>query len=105
MFLFTSALTFVKVSIFAMFGLLFTNSLRLGLSYRHLLRITAYSITLPTIFFTIMAAFHTVVPFGSIINWFVTIVMLYVSLKEVANNKDGIELTKNIKANVRPDIH
>ncbi|MBA9025435.1 DUF1189 domain-containing protein [Peribacillus huizhouensis] len=91
MFLFTSALLFIKVSIFAMFSLLFNNSLRLGLSYRHLWRITAYSVTLSTVFFTIMAAFQTVVPFGSIINWFVTFVMLYLSLKEVPKNKDGIE--------------
>ncbi|MFJ5621390.1 DUF1189 domain-containing protein [Peribacillus loiseleuriae] len=95
MFLFTSALLFIKVSIFAMFGLLFNNLLGRGLSYRHLWRITAYSITLPTIFFTIMAAFQTVVPYGSIINWFVTIIILYLTLKEVSNNQDRIEPTNS----------
>lgn len=82
-YLFSSAGVFIKITFFAVFGLLFKNALRRQLSYRHLWRMTAYSITLPTIFFTIMAAFQAAVPFSSFINWFVTFIMLYLALKEV----------------------
>lgn len=82
-YLFSSAGVFIKITFFAVFGLLFKNALRRQLGYRHLWRMTAYSITLPTIFFTIMAAFQAAVPFSSFINWFVTFIMLYLALKEV----------------------
>lgn len=86
MYLFTAALNFIKISFIAVFGLIFKNGLKIDISYRHLWRLTAYSITLPTIFFTIMDSFEAFVPFGILINWFVTLVMLYLSIKEVPNN-------------------
>ncbi|MDO7488130.1 DUF1189 family protein [Peribacillus frigoritolerans] len=49
---------------------------------------SAYSITLATIFFTIMDAFQAMVPFASIISWFVTLMMLYLSIKETSDNKN-----------------
>lgn len=87
LYLFTASGIFIKVTILAAFGLLFKNALGRSLSYRHLWRIGAYSITLATIFFTIMDAFKATVPFASIISWFVTLIMLYLTIKETAANK------------------
>jgi hypothetical protein len=89
LYLFTASGIFIKVTILAAFGLFFKNALGRPLSYRHLWRISAYSITLATIFFTIMDAFQAIVPFASIISWFVTLMMLYLSIKETSANKMG----------------
>ncbi|MGE7759244.1 DUF1189 domain-containing protein [Peribacillus sp. NPDC097895] len=87
LYLFTASGIFIKVTILAAFGLLFKNALGRSSSYRHLWRIGAYSITLSTIFFTIMDSFQATVPFASFISWFVTLMMLYLSIKETPANK------------------
>lgn len=84
LYLFTASGVFIKVTILAAFGLLFKNALGRTLSYRHLWRIGAYSITLSTIFFTVMDSFQATVPFASFISWFVTLMMLYLSIKETS---------------------
>jgi hypothetical protein len=91
MFLFSSAVNFIEVSILAWFGLLLKGLAGKNISYRHLWRMAAYSVTLPTVFFTIMGALNTSVPNGFIINWFVEIIILYLALKEIPNEKTTIE--------------
>jgi hypothetical protein len=85
LYLFTAGGTFIKVTIVAVFGLLFKNKLGQSIAYRHLWRIAAYSITLATIFFTIMDAFQATVPFASLVSWIVTWIMLYLSIKETTD--------------------
>ncbi|WP_409301702.1 DUF1189 domain-containing protein [Peribacillus sp. SCS-155] len=80
-FIFTAALNFVKISFLAFFGRVF--AVTAGLGYRHIWRMTAYSITLPTVFFMIMDMFHTPVPFGSPLGWAVTLIILFLAVKEV----------------------
>ena len=58
-----------------------------NVSYRYLWRISAYSVTLPTVFFTIMESLKTIVPSGFFIHWFVAIMMLMLTLKEVPSEK------------------
>lgn len=79
----TSGLNFVQISILAVLGLILKKLLLRHLQYRHLWRISAYSITLPTFFFTIMEALKTTVPNGAIINWFVAYIVLFLAIKEV----------------------
>lgn len=88
MYIFTAALNFIKISFLAVFGLIFKNGLKKNISYRHSWRLTAYSITLPTIFFAIMDAFEAFVPYGILISWFVTMVMLYLSIKEIPDHEE-----------------
>ncbi|MDQ0218295.1 DUF1189 domain-containing protein [Peribacillus cavernae] len=87
MYLFTAALNFIKISFLALFGLVFKNVLQKPISYRHSWRLTAYSITLPAIFFTIMDAFEAYVPFGILISWFVSLIMLYLAIKEIPKSE------------------
>jgi hypothetical protein len=91
MFLFSSAVNFIEVSILAWFGLLLKGLTGKNISYRHLWRMAAYSVTLPTVFFTIMGALNTTVPNSFIINWFVEIIVLYLALKEIPNEKTTLE--------------
>lgn len=79
----TAGLNFIQISILAVLGLILKKLLMRNIQYRHLWRIAAYSITLPTIFFTIMEGLKTTVPNGAIINWFVAYIVLYLAIKEV----------------------
>ncbi|MDQ1001493.1 hypothetical protein QFZ28_001893 [Neobacillus niacini] len=91
MFLVSSAVSFIEVSILAWIGLLLKNLAGRSISYRHLWRMAAYSVTLPTVFFTIMSALNTLVPNSFYINWFVEIIILFLAIKEIPKEKTTIE--------------
>ncbi len=91
MFLVSSAVSFIEVSILAWIGLLLKNFAGRSINYRHLWRMAAYSVTLPTVFFTIMSALNTPVPNSFYINWFVEIIILFLALKELPNEKTNVE--------------
>jgi hypothetical protein len=89
-FLFSSIMKFIEVSILALFGLALKNILNKQSSYGQLWRMSAYSVTLPTLFFTIMDALKTVVPNGFFIHWLVAFIMLLLSLKEIPSEKNHL---------------
>jgi len=86
-YLFASAGSFIEVTVLALIGLLLKNLIGRNLNYRQLWRMAAYSETLPTLFFTIMAAIKTTVPSSFMINWFVVIVVLSLAIKEIPKPK------------------
>lgn len=86
-YLFAAASNFIEISILALFGLALKNLAGRKLNYRQLWRMAAYSETLPTLFFTIMAAVKTTVPNSFLINWFVAIIVLYLAIKELPKPK------------------
>lgn len=86
-FLFSSIMKFVEVSILALIGLALKNILNKANSYGQLWRMSAYSVTLPTIFFTIMDALKTVVPNEFFIHWLVAVIMLLLTIKEIPSEK------------------
>jgi hypothetical protein len=79
--------SFIEVSVLALIGLALKNLLGRKLNYRQLWRMAAYSETLPTLFFTIMAAIKTQVPNSFMINWFVVIIVLYLAINEIPKPK------------------
>ncbi|RBP94129.1 uncharacterized protein DUF1189 [Cytobacillus firmus] len=85
-YIFAAGIRFIEISLLAFAGLLIKKALVKKLEYRHLWRMSAYSITLPAIFFAIMSALHTSVQNGAIINWFVSLIILLLSIKEVASH-------------------
>ncbi|KIL44415.1 DUF1189 domain-containing protein [Jeotgalibacillus soli] len=87
MYVVSSSLMFIKVTIFAAIGVLFAKTLDKKLNYRHSYRLTAYSVALPTIFFTIVALIGSNIPAASFVNWLVTSIMLYLSIKEIPSRK------------------
>ena len=86
-YVFSSGMKFIEVSLLALFGLLLKNLAGRKLQYRHLWRMAAYSTTLPTIFFAIMSLLKTAVPFSFSINWFVASMMLLLAIKEIPAKK------------------
>lgn len=86
-YVFSSGMKFLEVSILALFGVLLKNLAGRNLQYRHLWRMAAYSTTLPTLFFTIMALLKTSVPYSFAINWFVASMMLLLAIKELPEQK------------------
>ncbi|MEH7252578.1 DUF1189 domain-containing protein [Neobacillus niacini] len=90
-FLFSSAISFIEISILAWIGIALKNLAGRNISYRHLWRMAAYSVTLPTLFFTIMSALNTNVPNSFVINWFVEIIILFLAIKEITKEKITLE--------------
>lgn len=90
-YLFSAASNFIEISILALFGLALKNFAGRRLNYRQLWRMAAYSETLPTLFFTIMAALKTAVPSSFLINWFVAIIVLFLAIKEIPKPKKADE--------------
>ena len=86
-YLLSSAMKFIEVSVLAFFGLMLQRMVDKTMQYRHLWRLSAYAVTLPTIFFTIMEALKTIVPGGFLIHWFVAVIMLMLTLKELNTAK------------------
>lgn len=84
-YLFSAAMKFIGISVLALIGLLLKGEKEI--QYRHLWRMAAYSVVLPTIFFMIMDIFQTAVPFGFVLNWFVSILVLVLAMKEIPHKE------------------
>lgn len=82
-YIFAAAIRFIEISMLALAGLLIKKALAKKLEYRKLWRMSAYSITLPAIFFAIMSALQTTVQNGAIINWLVSLIILLLAIREV----------------------
>ncbi|WP_316572009.1 DUF1189 domain-containing protein [Neobacillus sp. YIM B06451] len=81
-YLLSSAMKFIEISVLAMMGLILKNIGGRRLNYGHLWRMAAYSVTISTVFFTIMEAIKTPVPNGFLINWLVSAIVLYLAINE-----------------------
>ncbi|NMD71864.1 DUF1189 domain-containing protein [Bacillus sp. DNRA2] len=88
-YIFASGVKFIEISILAVFGLFIKNMTRRRLNYGQLWRMSAYSVTLPTLFFTIMNALHTTVPGGFFLNWIVGYLVLFLAVKEIPQSKNA----------------
>lgn len=86
-YLFSLGAKFIEVSILALIGFILKNGTERKLSYGQVWRLSAYSVTLPTIFFMIMAALKTNVPGNFFIHWVVSIIVLFLAIKEIPQAK------------------
>lgn len=73
--------------ILAVFGQLFAKLFGRSLRYGQVWKMTVYSITIPVVFFAIMEGLQTFVTNGYLINWFVSLLLVFLSIKEVPINK------------------
>jgi hypothetical protein len=78
---------FTGVSLLAVIGLVMKNSMRRRLQYKQLWVMSIYSITLPVAFFTVMSLLKTSVPYSFFIFTGVSMIILYLSIKEVPEQK------------------
>lgn len=86
-YLLAAAIKFIEVSLLALFGIQFNGRTQRKLKYSHTWRIAAYSMTLSTVFFTIMASLETNVPNGFLLNWFISIIIFFLAIKEIPKPK------------------
>ncbi len=82
-YLFQTGLKFIGITVLATIGLLLRSIAGRKASYKQLWVLSVYSVTIPTLFFTIMALVKTTVPFGFLLYWFVAIMLLYLTIKEI----------------------
>ncbi|WP_165996712.1 DUF1189 domain-containing protein [Bacillus sp. Cs-700] len=95
-YLFQTGLKFIGITVLATIGLLLKSLAGRKASYKQLWVLSVYAVTIPTLFFTIMALVKTTVPFGFLLYWFVAIMLLYLTIKE-------IPLPKKRVTNERPN--
>lgn len=74
----------ITITILALIGIIISNIRKQSINYGQSWKMSAYAITLSSVFFMIMNFFHAVVPFSSLINWSVMIIMLFLSMKEIS---------------------
>ena len=87
MYLFQLFITFVGVTLLAFIGSAMSGQRKL--SYKQVWTLTAYSYTIPTIFFMIMDLFKIVVPGATFIYIAVVLIVLYLTIKEVPKPKEN----------------
>lgn len=83
LYLFTCTANFIEVSVLAFVGLFLKKIAGRKVNYRQLWRMASYSETLSILFFTIMSAMKTTVPWSFLINWFIIIIILYLAINEI----------------------
>ncbi|MDA7026930.1 DUF1189 domain-containing protein [Bacillus sp. CLL-7-23] len=79
---------FIAVTCLALIGLFIRYRLKKNLSYKHLWVMSAYSITLATVFFFMMDTLQVAVFKGFLLYWLVNIVMLFLAIKETPHHKE-----------------
>lgn len=87
----SSGMKFIEITLLAFCGLLLKHLAGKNLEYRHLWRMAGYSVTLPTLFFAVMALLKTDVPNGFLINWFVSSMILLLAIKEIPSQKNDLD--------------
>ncbi|WP_338750128.1 DUF1189 domain-containing protein [Bacillus sp. FJAT-52991] len=89
-YLFVSAVGFIKVSIFAALGSLMNKGLKRKIEYRHSFRIAAYAITPSIVIMTILGFAHIQLPYSFLLNWLLTILMMYFTIRAIPLPKSKI---------------
>ncbi|WP_064091483.1 DUF1189 domain-containing protein [Rossellomorea aquimaris] len=87
LYIFTSGMTFLKVTIFAIIGVAIGNLLKRKVNYRQSWRMTAYSATVSTLFFTLMKLLQTFIAAAPLLDWLVITIVLYLAIKEIPQRK------------------
>ncbi|UAT29568.1 DUF1189 domain-containing protein [Bacillus badius] len=82
-YLFTAALYFIKVSIFAAIGMLFKQLTGRKLFYRQSWRLAAYAMTPAIVLFSLLHIAGIILPFSLLIDWLLTGLMLFLAVRSI----------------------
>ena len=83
MYVMTAALQFLEVTLLAYFGGLFAAILGRRINFGQQWRLAAYSFTLSVVFFTFMEFIQVPVVGDFYVKWFISLMMLYMAIKEL----------------------
>lgn len=89
MYIMSAGTKFISITFFALIALILKNTLGRSMRFRHAWIISAYSLTLSTVFFTIMEALRIIVPYGIFLTWFINIMVMYLAIKEIPKTKES----------------
>ncbi|AZB43638.1 DUF1189 domain-containing protein [Bacillus sp. FJAT-42376] len=93
LYLVSSFSKFIEVTILALLGLVIRNMLKKKVNFKQSWVMSAYAVTLATLFFTIMTSLQAAVPSQGLVQWFVHIVMLYLAVKEIPSKTEPAAIT------------
>ncbi len=83
MYIFQTGFKFIGITVLALIGIMIAKSLARKLTFKHLWVMSAYAVTIPTIFFALVNAIGIMIPFSFLLYWFTAIIILYLIVKEV----------------------
>ncbi|MBS4194693.1 DUF1189 family protein [Lederbergia citri] len=87
MFILNIGILFLKISILASVAILLAKLLKRKLPYRQSWRLTAFSITLPTLLFGLEPILSKPIPFGTFFDILISIIYIFISIKKIPRQK------------------
>jgi hypothetical protein len=91
LYLFFTSLKYLGIFVLTIFGLIIRKNTGTVLSYKQVWILSAYAVTLPTVFFAIIDALSIYIPFAFTLYWIVAVIMLYLIFKEIPTPKQEEE--------------
>lgn len=89
-----TTLKYLGIFFLSIIGLIIKRNVDLSLSYKQVWILSAYAVTLPTLFFAITDGLYIYIPFSLTLYWIVACIMLYLIFKETPKGKDNLEKTE-----------
>nr|WP_249305925.1 DUF1189 family protein [Lederbergia citrea] len=83
-----AGILFLKISILAGAALLLGKLLKRKLPYRQSWRLTAFSITFPSLFFGLIPLFNIDIPFATLIDFAIALFFIYGSISKIPRPKN-----------------
>lgn len=90
LYLFTTFLKFIGISFLALIGIILSKQTERKLQYRQLWMLSAYAVTIPTIFFAIIDALKIYIPYSFLLYWITATIVLYLIIKEIPKPKSQV---------------
>ncbi|MCJ8006840.1 DUF1189 family protein [Lederbergia wuyishanensis] len=87
MYLLNTGIFFLKISILAGIAVLLAKVLNRKLPYRQSWRLTAFSITLPTLLFGLEPLLSKPIPYGTLFDFLISIIYIFFSIKKIPRPK------------------
>ncbi|WNF37754.1 DUF1189 domain-containing protein [Bacillaceae bacterium IKA-2] len=84
-----TALKYIGIFFLSLFGLIVRSKAGLKLSYKQVWVLSAYAVTLPTVFFAVTNSLNIYIPFSLTLYWLVAFIMLYLIFKEIQKPVDN----------------
>ncbi|MDX8364217.1 DUF1189 domain-containing protein [Cytobacillus sp. IB215665] len=83
MYIFSSGMKFLGITLLAFIGMIINSVLTRKITYRHSWILSAYSVTIPTLFFTLMGTFNVIIPAQFTLNVIISVIILSLVIQQI----------------------
>ncbi|OIJ16110.1 hypothetical protein BKP35_03795 [Anaerobacillus arseniciselenatis] len=83
-----TALKYIGIFVLSFIGLILKKNAGITIPYKQVWILSAYAVTLPTVFFAITDSLYIYIPFSFTLYWLVAIIMLFLIFREIPKPKD-----------------